>query len=42
MGSKQAPIEMVRPLFLSWLQQMIRDEEMGVIFPKEFWPQIVR
>ena len=32
---------MVGPLFLPWLQEVIRDEEVAVIFLKEFWPQIV-
>ena len=34
-------MRMVRPLFLPWLQEVIRDEEVAVIFLKEFWPQIV-
>ena len=32
---------MVGPLFLPWLQEAIRDEEVAVIFLKEFWPRIV-
>ena len=32
---------MVGPLFLSWLQEVIRDEEVAVIFLKESWPRIV-
>ena len=32
---------MVGPLFLSWVQEVTRDEEVAVIFLKEFWPQIV-
>ena len=32
---------MVGPLFLPWLQEVIRDEEVAVIFLKEFWPRIV-
>ena len=32
---------MVGPLFLPWLQEVLRDEEVAVIFLKEFWPQIV-
>ena len=31
----------VGPLFLPWLQEVIRDEEVAVIFLKEFWPRIV-
>ena len=27
--------------FLPWLQEAIRDEEVAVIFLKEFWPRIV-
>ena len=34
-------MRMVGPLFLPWLQEVIRDEEVAVIFLKEFWPQIV-
>ena len=26
-------MRMVGPLFLPWLQEVIRDEEVGVIFP---------
>ena len=28
-------------MFLPWVQEVIRDEEVAVIFLKEFWPQIV-
>ena len=28
-------------LFLPWLQEVIRDEEVAVIFLKEFWTRIV-
>ncbi len=28
-------------MFLPWVQEMIRDEEVAVIFLKEFWPRIV-
>ena len=31
----------VGPLFLPWVQEVIRDEEVAVIFLKEFWPRIV-
>lgn len=31
----------VGPLFLPWLQEAIRDEEVAAIFLKEFWPRIV-
>ena len=34
-------MRVVGPLFLPWLQEVIRDEEVAVIFLKEFWPQIV-
>ena len=34
-------MRMVGPLFLPWLQEVIRDEEVAVIFLKEFWPRIV-
>ena len=34
-------MRIVRPLFLSWVQKVIRDEEVAVIFLKEFWPRIV-
>lgn len=27
--------------FLTWVQEVTRDEEVAVIFLKEFWPQIV-
>ena len=29
------------PLFLPWVHEVIRDEEVAVIFLKEFWPRIV-
>ena len=38
---RKPPVRMVGPLFLPWLQEVIRDEEVAVIFLKEFWPQIV-
>ena len=31
----------VGPLFLPWVQEVIRDGEVAVIFLKEFWPRIV-
>ena len=34
-------MRVVGPLFLPWLREVIRDEEVAVIFLKEFWPQIV-
>ena len=34
-------MRMVGPLFLPWLQEVVRDEEVAVIFLKEFWPRIV-
>ena len=34
-------MRMVGPLFLAWVQETIRDEEVAVIFLKEFWPRIV-
>ena len=34
-------MKMVGLLFLPWLQEVIRDKEVAVIFLKEFWPQIV-
>ena len=34
-------MRVVGPLFLPWVQRVIRDEEVAVIFLKEFWPQIV-
>ena len=37
---RNPPMGMVGPLFLPWLQEAIRDEEVAVIFLKEFWPQI--
>ena len=38
---RKAPMRVVGPLFLPWVQEVIRDEEVAVIFLKEFWPQIV-
>ena len=38
---RQAPMRVVGPLFLPWVQEAIRDEEVAVIFLKEFWPRIV-
>ena len=35
-------MRIVGPLFLSWVQEVIRDEEVTVFFLKEFWPRIVR
>ena len=34
-------MRVVGPLFLPWLQEVIRDEEVAVIFLKEFWSRIV-
>ena len=34
-------MRVVGPLFLPWVQEVIRDEEVAVIFLKEFWPRIV-
>ena len=34
-------MRVVRPLFLPWLQEVIRDKEVAMIFLKEFWPRIV-
>lgn len=34
-------MRVVGPLFLPWVQEAIRDEEVAVIFLKEFWPRIV-
>ena len=31
----------VGPFFLPWVQEALRDEEVAVIFLKEFWPRIV-
>ena len=31
----------VGPFFLPWVREVIRDEEVAVIFLKEFWSQIV-
>lgn len=37
----QLPMKRVGPFFLPWMQEAIRDEEVAVIFLKEFWPRIV-
>ena len=37
---RKPPMRMVEPLFRPWLQEVIRYEEVAVIFLKEFWPQI--
>lgn len=37
----KTPTKVVGPLFLPWVREVIRDEEVAVIFLKEFWPQIV-
>ena len=37
----KTPMKMVGPVFLPWVQKVIRDEEVAEIFLKEFWPQIV-
>ena len=34
-------MRVVGPLVLPWVQEVIQDEEVAVIFLKEFWPQIV-
>ena len=34
-------MRMVGPLFLPWVQEVIRDDEVAVIFLKEFWPRTV-
>ena len=34
-------MRVVGPLFLPWVQEVIRDEEVAVIFLEEFWPRIV-
>ena len=38
---RQPPMRVVGPLFIPWVQEAIRDEEVAVIFLKEFWPRIV-
>ena len=38
---RKAPMRVVGPLFLPWVQEVIRDEQVAVIFLKEFWPRIV-
>ena len=41
-GNPRTPaMRVVGPLFLPWVWEVIRDEEVAVIFLKEFWPQIV-
>ncbi len=34
-------MRVVGPLSLPWVREAIRDEEVAVIFLKEFWPRIV-
>ena len=42
LGNPRTPsIRVVGPLFLPWVQEVIRDEEVAVIFLKEFWTRIV-
>ena len=42
LGSPQkSPMRVVGPLFLPWVQEVIRDKEVAVIFLKEFWTRIV-
>ncbi len=42
MGNPRTPaMRVVGSLFLPWVQEVIRDEEVAVIFLKEFWPRIV-
>lgn len=36
-----APLRMVGSLFLPWLQEVVQDEKVAVIFLREFWPRIV-
>ena len=31
----------VGSLFMPWLQEVVRDEKVAVIFLREFWPRIV-
>ena len=38
---RKPPMRMVGPFFLPWVREVIRDEEVAVIFLKEFWPRIV-
>ena len=40
-NSRKPPIRVVGSLFLSWVHEVIRNEEVAVIFLKEFWPRIV-
>lgn len=40
-NSLTLPMRMVGSLFLSKVQKAIRNEEMAVIFLKEYWPQIM-
>lgn len=35
------PMKAVGSFFLPWVREVIRDEEVAVIFLKEFWSQIV-
>lgn len=34
------PMKVVGPLFLPWVREVIRDEEVAVIFLKEFWSTV--
>jgi hypothetical protein len=40
-GTRPAPMRTVGSLFLPWLQDIVRDEKVAVIFLREFWPRIV-
>ena len=40
-STRAAPMRTVGSLFLPWLQEIVRDEEVAVIFLREFWPRIV-
>ena len=37
---RKPPLRVVGPLFLAWVQEVIRDEEVAVIFLKEFGPKL--
>ena len=39
--TRTAPMKVVGSLFLPWLQEIVRDEKVAVIFLQEFWTQIV-
>ena len=39
-NTRTPPVRVVGPLFRPRLQKVIQDEELAVIFPKEFWTQI--